>query len=297
MEKWPYVWLKHDDYPLERGTVRGQVRLTDGTSAKGAWALLAPPGEDWFACLKGYDFWSTVDAEGRFTIPKVRPGRYNLYLIGANQFEEFRKEDVEVKAAKETDLGELKWEPIKHGKTLWQIGVADRTPHEFKGGDNYRHYDNFLRYAKEFPEDVTFVVGKSKEKEDWNFAQWSLYSKKPVWTIKFDVAEQAKGKATLTLGLASVHPPSGGRTNLQVKVNGKEIDVVRLGKTGTAGYRSGSSDSLYNVVYVTFDAGLLRQGENEITLGHAEAKPFPAERPRSVPGQVMYDAIRLEVMD
>jgi rhamnogalacturonan endolyase len=23
MEKWPYVWLKHDDYPLERGTVRG----------------------------------------------------------------------------------------------------------------------------------------------------------------------------------------------------------------------------------------------------------------------------------
>ena len=48
---------------------------------------------------------------------------------------------------------------------------------EFKGGDNYRHYDNFPRYPKEFPEDVTFTIGKSKEDEDWNFAQWSIYSK------------------------------------------------------------------------------------------------------------------------
>jgi rhamnogalacturonan endolyase len=295
MAKWPYTWLRHAEYPLQRGTVSGRVRLTDGTSAKGAWAVLAPPGEEWWACLKGYDFWTKVGGEGRFTVPRVRPGRYSLHLIGANQFEEFRKENVEVEVGKETDLGELKWEPLKHGRTLWQIGVADRTPHEFKGGDNYRHYDNFLRYAKEFPEDVTFVIGKSKESEDWNFAQWNLYNKNPYWTIKFDLPEQQRGKATLTLGFASAIPPAGNRTNLLVRVNGQEVAVVHLAKSGMAGYRSGSSDSVYNVVYVTFDAGLLRKGDNEITLGHAEARPFPAERPRSIPGEVMYDAIRLEV--
>jgi rhamnogalacturonan endolyase len=61
-----------------------------------------------------------------------------------------------------------------------------------------------------------------------------------------------------------------------------------------AGYRSGSQDSVYSVVYVTFDAALLKQGTNRITLGHAEAELYSADR-RGVPGEVMYDAIRLEV--
>jgi hypothetical protein len=45
-----------------------------------------------------------------------------------------------------------------------------------------------------------------------------------------------------------------------------------------------------------FDAALLRPGMNEITLGHAEARPFPGDgNVRGPVGQVMYDAIRLEV--
>ena len=39
---------------------------------------------------------------------------------------------------------------------------------------------------------------------------------------------------------------------------------------------------------------LLKKGANEITLGHAEAVPA-AEHKGGVPGQVMYDALRLEV--
>src|SRR5207253_3222313 len=82
---------------------------------------------------------------------------------------------IEVLPGRDTDLGELEWQPVKHGRTLWQIGIADRSSHEFKGGDNYRHYGNYLRYPREFPDDVTFVIGKSKESADWNFAQWSWY--------------------------------------------------------------------------------------------------------------------------
>ena len=291
---WPYEWLENKDYPREHGTVAGSIRLTDGGSTKDAWVILSPPGEDWTQVLKGYDFWTRADAEGRFKLAKVRPGKYTLRVIGGDQFTEFRRDDVSVEAGKDADLGELKWHPITHGRRLWQIGVADRSSHEFKGGDDYRHYDNFARYAKAFPDDVTFVVGKSKEAEDWNFAQWSTYSKKPVWTIQFDLPEAPKGKATLTIGFTSANPPKGRTTNLRVKVNGKEVEVIHLPKTGTAGYRSGSSDSPYHVETIAFDAGLLAKGENEITLGHAEAEPA-ADHKGGVPGEVMYDALRLEV--
>jgi rhamnogalacturonan endolyase len=295
--QWPYPWLKHPDYPLQRGTVRGRIRLAGDRSAGGAWAILAPPGESWTQATKGYQFWTRVDATGRFVLEKVRPGRYTLFGSGANQFEDYRRDKVEVRAGKVTDLGELTWKPLTHGRTLWQIGVADRSSGEFKGGEDYRHYGNFLRYPKEFPDDVTFVVGKSKESTDWNFTQWSWYSKRPYWTIRFDLAAAQKGEAMLTLGFASVHPPRGRRSKLQVKVNGKEVGVVRLAKSGTAGYRSGRQDSTYNIVYLPFDAGLLRKGANEITLGHAEAVPFsaPEGKRRRAFGQVMYDAIRLEV--
>jgi rhamnogalacturonan endolyase len=295
--RWPYPWLKHPSYPLQRGIVTGRVRLTDGGSTSGAWTILAPPGEDWTRSSKGYHFWTRLDGMGRFSLTGVRPGRYTLFVSGANQFEDFRRDGVEVKAGKATALGNLPWKTIKHGRTLWQIGVADRSSREFRGGDNYRHYGNFLRYPKEFPDDVTFIVGKSKEDRDWNFAQWSWYSKRPFWTIRFDLAEAPGGKATLTIGFASVHPSRGPRSNLQVKVNGKEVATVRLPKSGTAGYRSGSQDSTCNVVYLPFDAGLLRKGANEITLGHAEALPFsaPLGKRRRIFGQVMYDSLRLEI--
>jgi hypothetical protein len=291
--KWPYTRLEHKEYPLKRGTVSGTLRLTNGTSAKDVWVLLSPPGEEWAQVFKGYDFWTRADDKGRFTLTNVRPGRYTLTAIGANQFEDLRWENVEVKEGT-NDLGELTWKPVTHGRTLWQIGVADRSSHEFKGGDNYRHYDNFLRYLREFPDDVTFVIGKSREAEDRNFAQWATYSKRPCWTIKFDLPEEVKGKATLTIGFTSAHPPRGSRANLQVKVNDQQVEVIRLPKPGTSGYRSGSGDSPYHVVPVTFDAARLKKGPNEITLGHAEAVPA-AEHRRGVPGQVMYDAVRLEV--
>jgi rhamnogalacturonan endolyase len=281
-------------YSRERGSVTGRVALTDGTSAKDAWAMLVPTEEDWSQVTKGYEFWSRVDARGVFRIDKAIPGRYALVITGANQFEDFRREGVEVTADGTSELGELVWRPVKHGRTLWQIGTADRSTREFKGGDDARHYENYARYPREFPDDVTFVIGKSRERDDWNFAQWAIYNKKPYWTIEFEQPEPLDGKATLTLGFASSIPARGRKTNLQVKVNGQEVQVIRLAKSGMAGYRSGSQDSVYSVVYVTFDAALLKQGTNRITLGHAEAELYSADR-RGVPGEVMYDAIRLEV--
>ena len=295
--KWPYAWVQDKTYAQVRGKVSGSIRLTNGASARNAWAILAPPGQDWSLTNKGYDYWTRVDNSGKFLLDKVSPGHYTLFVSGANQFEDFRRENVEVKAGTTTALGALAWQPVTHGKTLWQIGIADRSSGEFRDGDNYRHYGNFLRYPQTFPDDVTFTIGKSKEKQDWNFAQWNWYSRRPYWTIRFNVAKTQTGKATLTLGFASVQPPRGRQTNLQIKVNGQEVSVVHLAKSGTAAYRSGNQDSVYNVVTIPFDAKLLRLGANEITLGHAEAIPFSAseaERKKAF-GDVMYDAIRLEI--
>ena len=293
--QWPYSFVSHPEYPLRRATVSGRIQLADGRNPKGAWAVLSPPGTtDWCMAGRGYTFWSKTDESGAFAIPKVRPGRYTLFVSGANEFVDYRKDGIAVSAGTNLDLGTLLWTPVTHGRTLWQIGVADRSTREFKSGDNMRHYDNFIRYVREFPQDVTFTIGRSQESEDWNFAQWGWYAKNPQWTIRFDEPKALTGRATLTLGVCA----SLAR-RLEVKVNGRTAGVLDLPKTGAAPYRSAGQDSEYHVYPVSFDAGWLRAGTNEITLGIQGAVPFAnpdQARPGKI-GAVMYDALRLEVQD
>jgi rhamnogalacturonan endolyase len=295
--QWPYSWLNDPNYPIARGSVVGQVRLANAKSTAGAWAVLADPGGDWPMQSKNYEFWAQVGKDGGFAIDKVRPGTYTLYVYGADQFEQFSQDGVAVNVGRSTDLGTLLWKPVTHGVTLWQIGKADRSTAEFKDGGDVRHWANFMRYPKVFPNDVTFVIGKSHEATDWNFAQWTWYCTKPYWTIQFQESQTLAGTAMLTLGICSSNPLHGSHTNLQVKVNGQLVDTLHLPKSGAAGYRSGGEDSLYQVVYVPFDASLLKAGENEITLGDQDAQPFPSPevQMRGQVGEVMYDAVRLEI--
>jgi rhamnogalacturonan endolyase len=213
-----------------------------------------------------------------------------LYVSGADQPEQFARDGVEVTTGRTTAVN-VDWTPAHHGRTVWQIGTFDRTAAEFRNGGDARQFEMFKRYAADFPDDVTFVVGKSDPAKDWNYAQWTLYAKRPVWTIRFEMAEAA-GEATLTIGFASAQPARAAQTRLQVKVNGKQVETVGLPKTGTAGYRGSMQDSQYNLRVVKFDAGLLHAGTNEITLGHADARSAGGAGPV---GQVMYDALRLEV--
>jgi rhamnogalacturonan endolyase len=294
---WPYAWLKHDEYPLQRGEVAGRVTLPDGAPASNAWVVLAPPESiDWALSAKGYLFWTKTDERGDFTIRSIRPGTYNLFVSGADQFVDFKLADLSVHPDQRMDVGALQWKPITHGRRLWQIGVADRSTCEFRDGENPRNYDTFKNYFRDFPDDVTFTIGRSRQRDDWYFAQWSWFNRKPFWTIRFDLDQAQSGKATLTLGIASVQPAG----ELIVKVNGAPIASLALEKSGAAGYRSGSQDSRYNFREIEFDAAMLRSGTNEITLGWSGAELFPQspeelarrKRPRGV---IMYDAIRLEV--
>ncbi|HVX84844.1 MAG TPA: polysaccharide lyase family protein [Phycisphaerae bacterium] len=293
IKKWPYGFIKSADYPLVRGKMTGQVHLTDGTSAKDAWVVLTSPGEPDFALAsKGYEFWTKADADGRFEIGKIRPGTYRLHISGADQFQDFHKDNVVISPDKTTDLGTLQWKPITHGKRLWEIGVADRNTREFKNGDDYRHYDNFLRYIKDFPNDVTFTIGRSRESDDWNMGQWMWYNQQPYWAIVFDSPEQQKGTATLTIALAAADAPK-----LDVSLNGELLKTLEVKTSGSAVYRSGGQDSYWQVFPITFDASKIHAGKNEIHLALPGAYPYAGhENERAVDVRaVFYDAIRLEV--
>ncbi|HVX86214.1 MAG TPA: polysaccharide lyase family protein [Phycisphaerae bacterium] len=303
---WPYAWLDNPDYPLKRGSADGRLLLhTDAGAAPAAdsWVILDAdePTEqdaDFEMRSRGYRFFTRTDSQGRFHIEKLRPGRYTLFASGDNQFEPFKKTGITIDAAAPVHLGDLDWPAITHGRTLWQIGTADRSTAEFHDGSQpiYRSYDAFRNYFTAFPHDVTFTIGQSKEAADWEFAQWGWYNEKPDWTIRFNLAAgdlPAKGAATLTLGIASAQT-----SNVLVNVNGKQVAKIPLPKTGGAGYRSGAQDSMYLVKYVPFDSALLRPGQNEITLGQARMQKFTPDllarelRPKN---DIMYDAIRLEV--
>jgi hypothetical protein len=52
------------------------------------------------------------------------------------------------------------------GKPLWQIGTLDRTAKEFRHGDEYRQWGLWMKYPQEFPNDVNFIIGKSRERAD-----------------------------------------------------------------------------------------------------------------------------------
>jgi rhamnogalacturonan endolyase len=295
--RWPYRWVQDVDYPVERGAVQGTLHFTTGSVPRGAWVGLAAPGGDWPLQGKGYQYWSRVDGAGRFRLTGLRPGHYTLYAWGAGEFEQFARDGVEVSAGKNNDLGDLRWKPIRHGKTIWQIGVADRSTREFRDGDNVRHFANYLRYAGAFPRDVTFEVGKSREADDWNYAHWTWYCRKPYWTIAFDCPAASHGTATLTFGIAASCPARGGSNNVTITVNGHDVGSLHLSKSGAAVYRSGGMDSLYRVETMTFDAALLKTGSNEIRLAHADAQPIPPRDEQMLGhiGAVLYDAIRLEV--
>lgn len=308
--KWPYDFVTAPEYAKARGKVSGKVVL-NGATPKNAEVILSDPDPKvtWTAQAKGYNYWAPVQPDGSFTLDQVVPGHYTLYIDGADQPADFVKAGIDVAANQTTQAGTLAWTPETHGKTLWQLGTFDRKAGEFRNGNSARGYQMFARYPEQFPNDVDFTIGKSEPARDWNYAQWSWYAKSPAWHLRFDSPAQS-GKATLTIGIASAQPAKGKLTHVLVALNGQPIGKIELPKTGTAGYRGGVQDQPYNVVTFTFDAALIKVGANDLTLQQADAQPFPppasyAPDPNAAddedapgtkgPGEVMYDAIRLEI--
>ncbi len=305
MSQWPYQWMSHELFPLQRGQVTGTLNFDGHSPAANAFVILAPQGEHWSKDNKGYHFWTKTDANGRFDLTNVRPGKYTLFASGAEQFYEFSQDGITVTPGKKLELGKLKWKRVAHGKRIWQIGTADRSPGEFANGDDFHHWGLWRRYPTDFPNDVHFEIGKSKERKDWNFAHWNWYSQKNAWDISFKLDEAPKGKAILTFGIAAArgHSSRGygsrGPADLGVWVNDKKVGSFSPATSGGVSYRSARQSTRYSVEEINFDTGLLGDGTNVISLRHALSNPYKQGEEKGErgagPGCIMYDAIRLEI--
>ncbi len=316
--KWPYEWVAGVDYPTreERSTVSGQIFLNDplmpgsgqfaGKLMVGlthpTYSVPARPGGsrqiNWQTDAKHYQFWTrSDDRNGRFNIPNVRPGTYALHAFADGVLGELVKTDIKVEpGGKPIDLGRLEWTPVRHGRQLWEIGIANRTAAEFMNGDKYFEPDTQLQYPSLFPNDVNFVIGRSDISRDWYF-QHIPHNEDPntrispfrgvigkgratPYAITFELADIPSGTATLRLAICGT-----GTNRIEVTVNGRSVGQVSLA-SGDGVITRHQVQGIWYERELTFDASLMKQGKNVLTL------TVPAG---PINNGVVYDYVRLEL--
>ena len=308
-EKWPYTWVAGVDYPKasQRATVEGQMVLHDPQSGMTKLSKLmvglaypdeGEPGGDarqgltWQSDAKHYEFWAHGTEDGKFSIPKVRPGTYELHAIADGVLGEYHKATVTVRAGGEVNLGKLEWTPVRYGKQLWQIGIPNRSASEFLHGNDHWHWGEYVEYSKLFPKDVDFTVGKSDWAKDWFIYEVPhALSDDPTgrgkgrattWTVHFDVAttEVLAGQGVLRLALDGVSARS-----IEVGVNGKTAGQV-TGLIYNATINRDGIEGSWVEKDLAFSASMLKAGENTLTLTVPEG---------GLMSGVSYDVVRLEL--
>jgi rhamnogalacturonan endolyase len=111
---------------------------------------------------------------------------------------------------------------------------------------------------------------------------WQTYGRGRAtnWTIKFDMDHAPNGQAFLRVALGG----ADGNGGLAVGVNSQEVGTIRTVSTNALRYNT--NKSVWYEYTQAFDAALLKQGENEMTL------TVPAGE---LTTGVVYDYLRLEL--
>jgi rhamnogalacturonan endolyase len=282
-EQWPYEWEADPRYlpRAARGSVAGALSFSDTeqpalTSAY-AWVGLAGPPvagapnfehQGW-----DYQYWTVADANGKFSLKNVRPGSYTLHAFreGIHGVYLGQTNAVRVSAGAAVEVGDVAWNADRLGPTVWELGTPDRTPREFRRGDQLRQYGTNLLFPNDFPNGVDFTIGRSDPSKDWNYMQPG-----GTWTLRFNLEDIPPdvANASLVLDVAG----SDGVT-VQANVNGDPIGTARFP------YNDGtiSRDQPHGVLQsgrVTIPRNQLRTGENTLTLTSSR--------------RLMWDYIRLE---
>ena len=273
---WPYKWFTADDYPTERSTVSGRVRLTnyDASEAEGLEVVLSEPGVDPYMQYRGYSFWTTTSADGSFTMANVRPGNYSLFVY-ANRgeiTETLERKDIAI-ATGENNLGDISWTPTRHSTLLWRIGESDRTSDGFCLSDSERRYANFTLP----PANIDFRPGESNEKTDWWYAQ----TKKGAWNIIFNLDEKPVSQCFFTASVAA----ASKEARVVIKVNGRTIATRTLDSNDGAIYRSAMRSGRHSLHMIKMPASVFKAGENTLTLQMDN---------ETNGGGVMWDCLKLE---
>jgi rhamnogalacturonan endolyase len=251
---------------------------------------------DWQTDAKHYEFWARGDEDGRFEIPHVRPGRYMLHALADGVLGEYAKADVTVEPGQPLDLGPLSWVPVRRGRQLWDVGIPNRNGSEFFKGDEYADPEIGLKYARLFPNDVNYVIGKSDFRKDW-FFQHVPHNENPnaraepfygvrangratPFAVTFDLSAVPRGKATVRLAICGT-----GARSIQATVNDQPAGQIG-GLVNDGAITRHSIQGLWFEREVVFDAALMKQGTNVLKL-IVPAGP--------INNGIIYDYVRLEL--
>jgi len=291
--------------PAKRDTANKPPLLPNGKRAnRGTYVAPRPAGArnfdfqpqalTWQNDAKHYEFWTNGAEDGTFTIPNVRPGTYQLHAIADGVLGAYdATATVTITPGQKLDLGTIEWHPTHFGKLIWQIGTPNRSAKEFYKGDDHWHWGMYIEYARFFPNDVNFTIGKSDPAKDWYIYQVPHdtdfkpdgrdMGRATPWTINFTMPADAPttGKATLRFGISG----SAARS-LGISVNGKDVGPDNDISGGGASMMRDGIEGTWVERDFNFDASLLKPGQNTIVL------TIPAGQ---VGTGICYDVVRLEV--
>ncbi|KAL3468837.1 polysaccharide lyase family 4, domain III-domain-containing protein [Aspergillus californicus] len=275
---WPYSWFDYGTYQ-SRGSVSGQLVLSDGRVAAGAAVFLGDNNPNVTSLDMGSEYYYTTyaDSRGKFTFQDVRTGEYGLQAWSsggkiADVSTSLLQNDVSVKKKQQTKLGKVSWK-VSQRKQIFQVGDFDRKSLGFKyGGAPHQH-----ALVDNCPANTTFTIGKSKT-SDWCYGQAAA----GTWSIKFNV-EKAVTDALLTVSLAGY---SSGTTS-QILLNGDSSNPI--GNLTTLAndpcmYRSATAAGEWRLF--EFDVPELQKGWNTIDFQVTKSSAWHG---------FMWDSIILEV--
>lgn len=301
---WPYNWLAVDEelYPRNRGAITGTLNIP-GQSAANAQIIVADAGLDWiFQGALNYIYSTRADANGRFTVPKLRPHTYSLYAYVPGVLGDFHLDGVTVTANTTADLGAVTWDPPQRKQRIFRVGTPDRSTGEFRFGNLPRQFGLWWRYYDERGSaDLNYNVGTSSPASDWYYAQPVIAGPggtyvAPRWNINFNLDAIPPAPAQLTIALAG----ASGSGAFHAYVNGVDVstDTYRGIYTidDTAFYRDGVKTGQYQVYPLQFNPSLLRIGSNtvSITVRKTGSGTWSGSRPVLPAYGIMYDCVQLE---
>ena len=273
LASYPYPWMQHELFSLQRGSVKGRIALDKAFGTTRFQVVLAQPGSSFTQQGNDYQFWTETDDQGNFTLGHVRPGHYTLYAYALNGEATglFEKEDLTVNTGT-NEVGMLTWNLQKYGPTLWCIGEADRRSAGFRLSDHQRKYGLF----NEVPADLSYTIGKSKPEEDWYYAQ----TKNGRWDIFFQITDNYSTPLLLTVATAG----ASNHASANVIVNGHRVGVIKT-ENDSGIYRCAMQSGQPGLYTFEISPELLKVGKNKLTLQVHGVKRV---------GGIMYDCIKLE---
>ncbi len=326
---WPYAWMdeSEQDYPRHRGTVTGTITAKTGESTANPVVILgaadAADGDWIYQGASNYLFWTTGDAGGNFSIPKVRPGNYVLFSYVPGIWGELQISNIIVTADQTNNLGVIAWNPPHLQQRLWRLGTPDHTTKEFRFGSLQKQFGLWWRYLNEMgTNDLNFTIGQSVESNNWYYAQCIMAITPqsgatnltdhtqtngiywgPRWNVIFNLTNLPTSNVLFTLALA------GGRgTAFYTYINGVNATPAPYQSTGYYTvdganiYRDVVAVGRYQYYQISFAPGLFVVGTNTLSItirqggasGTWNIGNVTNGYPDLLSGGLMYDFLQME---